>query len=379
MEPLTFGDSFEAAAEVTMRFRIHGRDEASQSPIESFFLDAADEEEARSRASELGTVIDSVEVVPQKDEAIQPHAEPAMPSQTVAPPAARHPSAGSARPWARRTWLLVCLVLVLVSLAGGIGIGIVLPRVSPLGPRTSTSSPGVRLEELKAAEELFALAGQEAVVVKYSGGDVEFWVETESQGKKEKHGPVRALAGLLGGDEKPPAPNQTVEGYFLWVRSEADEAGRELWRLACRRDLVATEKSGLQVSAPLVEASASQSREDRRSSSMFTSSPVRVWRGKKPRGTGYATKSTFPGPLPTNREVCLKEIHVTGYRRDEWVALSANTIGMLGTASGQGPLLTAAALTPGRVDAPVEEHTIKVMCRATPDQGKGANGQPARK
>jgi hypothetical protein len=362
-----------------MRYRIHGRDETLQSPVEPFFLEAADEEDARSRASELGTVVDSVEVVTQKDKAIQPHHEPTMPSQTVAPPPplGRHPSAGSARPWTGRTWLLVCLVLV--SLAGGIGIGIVLPRVSPRGPGTSTPSPGIRLEELKAAEELFALAGQEAVVVKYSGGDLEFWVEIESQGKKEKHGPVWALAGLLGGDEKPPAPNQTVEGYFLWVRSETDEAGRELWRLACRRDLVATKSSGLQVSAPPVEASVSQSREDRQSSSVFTSGPVRVWQGKKPRGTGNATKSSLSGPLPAAREVCLKEIHVTGYRGDEWVALSANTIGMLGTASGQGPLLTAAALTPGRVDAPAEEHTIKVMCRATPHQGKGANGQPASK
>jgi hypothetical protein len=216
-----------------MRYKIHGRDEASQSPVEPFFLDAADEEEARSRASELGTVVDSVEVAPQKDEAIQPRAEWATPAQPVAsiPVAESRPSAGAAQPWTRRRWLLVCLVLVLASLAGGICIGIVFPRVSPLGSGTPTLSAGIRLEELKPAEELFALAGQEAVVVKYSGGDVEFWVEIESQGKKQKIGPVGALAGLFDDKEKPPAPNQAVEGYLLWVRDE--EGG--LPKGPCRR------------------------------------------------------------------------------------------------------------------------------------------------
>jgi hypothetical protein len=232
-----------------MRYRIHGRDEASQSPVEPFFLEAANEEEARSRASELGIIVDSVEVAPQKDEVIRPRAERTMPSQTVAPipPAENRPAAAAARPCPRRTWLLVCLVPLLVSFAGGIGIGIVLPRVSPLGPETPTTTAGIRLEELKSAEELFALAGQEAVVVKYSGGDVEFWVEIESQGKKEKIGPVRALPGPFGANDKPPAPKQPVKGYLLWARGEAVEAGRETWRLACRRDLVATERSGLQL------------------------------------------------------------------------------------------------------------------------------------
>jgi hypothetical protein len=46
-----------------MRYRIHGWDAASQAPVEPFVVDAADEREARSRASELGTVADRVEVV----------------------------------------------------------------------------------------------------------------------------------------------------------------------------------------------------------------------------------------------------------------------------------------------------------------------------
>jgi hypothetical protein len=361
-----------------MRYRIHGRDGDSQSSVEPFFLEAADEGEARSRAAELGTIVDSVEVAPRKDEAIRLRGERATPSQTVAPvpPGDSHPSAGPGRPWARGRWLTVCLVLALVSFAGGIGVGIVFPRVSPLGPGAPAPSAGVRLEELKSAEELFALAGQEAVVVQYSGGDVELWVEIESQGKKEKVGPVRAPPGLPGGNDEPPAPNQTVEGHLLWARGEADKAGRETWRLACRRDLVATERSGLRVSTPPAQADVSQAREGRHSSSMTSSRSVRVWQGQKPRAVGSSTKGSFPSPLPANRAVCVKEIRVTGSRRDEWATVGAGTIGLLGPLREGGPLLAASALAPGRVGPPVEEHTIRVMCKATSDEGKGANGQP---
>jgi hypothetical protein len=272
--------------------------------------------------------------------------------------------------------LLVCLALALVSFAGGIGIGTVVPRVSPLGPGPPAPAAGVRLEELKSAEELFALAGQEAVVLKYSGGDVELWVEIESQGKKERIGPVRALPGLFSDNDKPPAPKQAVEGHLLWARGEADEAGREAWRLACRRDLVAAERSGLQVATPLAQANVSQAREDRQSGVMSCCGSVRVWQGQKPRAVGSSTKGSFPSPLPTNREVCIKEIRVTGLRRDEWATVGAGTIGLLGPSGEGGPLLAASALAPGRVGPPVEEHTIKVMCKVTSDKGQGVNGRP---
>jgi hypothetical protein len=46
-----------------MRYRVHGRDKASQSRVEPFFLDAADERDARNRASELGMLVEWVEVL----------------------------------------------------------------------------------------------------------------------------------------------------------------------------------------------------------------------------------------------------------------------------------------------------------------------------
>jgi hypothetical protein len=230
---------------------------------------------------------------------------------------------------------------------------------------------GIRLDEVKSAEELFALAGQEAVIVKYSGGDLQFWVEIESQGKKETLGPVRTLSGLLGDNDKPPAPNQTTEGYLLWVRGEADETGTEKWRLACRRDLVATERSGLQMTSPLVKANVSQSREDRQSIDTSSSGSVRVWHGKKPRGARFSTKSLLPTALPTDREVCIKEIHVTGFRGDQRPIVGAGTIGLPDSSSEGGRSLAPSALIPGNVDPSLEEHTIKVMCKAISDKGSG--------
>src|SRR5262245_34425356 len=60
--PYFDGNFGSLTAEINMRYRIQGRDEASQSPIEPFFVDAVDEKEARSRAAELGTLVDSIEL-----------------------------------------------------------------------------------------------------------------------------------------------------------------------------------------------------------------------------------------------------------------------------------------------------------------------------
>jgi hypothetical protein len=94
---------------------------------------------------------------------------------------------------------------------------------------------------------------------------------------------------------------------------------------------------------------------------------------------GGTSKSSFPSPFPTDQEVCLKEIHEIGFRHDEWRTLSASLMGLLGSPSGGGPFLTACALAPGIADEPVEEHTIKVMCKAASNKGKGANDEPPAK
>jgi hypothetical protein len=202
---------------------------------------------------------------------------------------------------------------------------------------------------------------------------MEFWIEIESPGKKEKVGPVGGIGGLFGA-EKAQSPNQIVEGYFLWLRDEADEAGVEKWRVACRRHLVAATSSGLKITNLLGEASTSELREDRQSSSSAFSQSRQVWKGKKPNATGSFSTSSIATPLPTDREVCLKETRELGSRPDEWMTLGASTVGLLGSPS-RGPLLAASALVPGRADEPEERHTFKVMCKAVTKKDKEANNE----
>jgi hypothetical protein len=139
----------------------------------------------------------------------------------------------------RRSWLIVLLVLASVAL--GVGLGIVLHRLPWAGmvfrPSITAGPPGIRIEELKSAEELFTLAGMKAVAVKFSGGDVEFWVEIESQGKKTIEGRHPSYPG----SDRPPGPNQSVEGYYLLVRIPDEPSGKETRRTAYQRDIVAAQ------------------------------------------------------------------------------------------------------------------------------------------
>jgi hypothetical protein len=266
--------------------------------------------------------------------------------------------------WRRPALAAICGV-ALVAAVVAIAIATLFSRVSPSGSGNSTTPGGIRLEELKAAEEMFDLAGQKAVILKYSGGDVEFWVEIESQGKKEKC--TLALAGFFDDKEKLPAPNQAVVGYFLWVRNEADAEGRETWRLACRRDLVAAERSGLQVWTPLGQASASHSREDRQSTQRFSSQPVQVWKAKN-NGEIAALRSetgTIPNSLPAGREVCIKEIREKRMQPRRAIATAAASILGLSASPRDGLLVAAFALTSGKIDETIDLHTIKVMCKVT--------------
>jgi hypothetical protein len=220
--------------------------------------------------------------------------------------------------------LLVGGVLVLVALAVGIGIGMLLPRVLRIGPESPTSSTGVpvgiRLEELKSAEEMFVLASQEAVVLKYSGGDVMFWVEIESQGEKQKMGDDVGM----GGDQNQLGTDQTVEGYFVWVRSKPDDEGRETWTIGRRRDLVTAQASGVQVSTPLAQASVVQSGEHRLGTSESFYRPVQVWKMKHASSFGggfvigvVGSQSTSGGPGSVHqRDPGEQEVHdpASGYR-----------------------------------------------------------------
>lgn len=113
------------------------------------------------------------------------------------------------RPMRRRTWLTAFSVLALIAAAFGVANWLSRKgRVGPGGPPPAAAGPAQhRLERWKPGEELLALAGQKAVVLYYSGGDVDFWVEVESLRKRWKSGEGVARQQRT---EKPAGPGQTV-------------------------------------------------------------------------------------------------------------------------------------------------------------------------
>ncbi len=149
---------------------------------------------------------------------------------------------------------MVFFVLMPLAVALGIGIGIIFPSIAQVGSGSTTPSTvadpgaGVRIEELKFGEELFEIVGQKALVYEYSGGDVEFWIELDIDGKKQEL--YRGMIHQSAGPNKftPPAQNQVAEGYFVWLRGD-NHLGKENWQVAFRRDLVTTKSSGNQVLA----------------------------------------------------------------------------------------------------------------------------------
>ena len=66
---------------------------------------------------------------------------------------------------------------------------------------------GLRIQEMESGEKLFGVVGHTALVFKYSGGYVRFWIELDSDGKKQAHdaGPGPDMPFMM---LEPPAPNQ---------------------------------------------------------------------------------------------------------------------------------------------------------------------------
>ena len=189
----------------------------------------------------------------------------------------------------RRTWLIALSVLALI--AAGVGVANWLfrkGRVGPGGQPSAAAGPAQhRVERWKPGEELLALAGQKAVVLSYSGGDVDFWIEVESRGKRWKSGEGVARQQRT---EKPAGPGQTVEGYFVLARSEAGPRGKEVWRLGCQRDLVAADSSEVRIGVPRAEAILSRSDERKDGSRMLWTDRVTLW--ENPEGQA-ANRASF--------------------------------------------------------------------------------------
>lgn len=338
-----------------MRYRMYGQDAISKTPHTPVDIDADTEAAARADANEMGIQVLKVERL-DGVHSVAPSAAPAIPCQKAR---------------SGLGWLLIGIPL---ALAVGIGIGILLPSNPPRPSATAASlaaavsKSGIHVEELKAVEDAFALVDERAIVVKYSGGDVDFWIDADAQGRKDRFDVVGLFAGR--GDEKPLAPDQTVEGYLVLVRGPVDDSGAETWRLAHQRNVVKMQQSSTGVSLPFIEAKREETREDRQSSSESTSRPVWLWNAKRNRFmTTTSTSASFPEPLPAGQNVCLKEIKETRTRfYTDRATCAANVLGLI--APPTTPWSATAAVN-GSGGPDDESVTIKVMCKvAMPKRGQ---------
>jgi hypothetical protein len=202
--------------------------------------------------------------------------------------------------------LIVLLVLgsLLVALAVRNALQSFSQVANALRPPTAAAPVALHIEELKSAEDLFAVAGLKAVVLKYSGGDAEFWIEIESQGKKTTEGVFGPshVEGFV-----PAGPNQSVEGYYLLVRTPSDAPGQETWRMAYERDLVAGQPSDVQVSTPLVQMNAKEASKERQSYKVSSTKPFQLWEIANSE-KAESTVNSFQSPLRPGETVCLAEI-----------------------------------------------------------------------
>jgi hypothetical protein len=182
---------------------------------------------------------------------------------------------------------------------------------------SSTAAPReIRIEQLKSAEELIALAGMKAVAVKYSGGDVEFWIEIETHGQKTKEG--RFGPKQLPFD-KPPGPSQTVAGYYLLVRIPEEQTGKETWRMAYQRDIVAAQSSTVQLPMPAAQLNGSLARGEGQSNKVSSATKsFQLWENTNGE-TAETSASSVRSPLPPDQEVCLTEIKGKQKREGEFV------------------------------------------------------------
>ncbi len=198
-------------------------------------------------------------------------------------------------------------------------------------------------------EKLFALVGQRALVFKYSGGDVAFWIELERNGETQRFDPGMEGWGR-GKSDAPPGRDDQVEGHFVFCRQEPDESGSEYWVVAGQRESVSTRSSGLKVSGPLVEGEVVGSNENRHSAQVASSGNFSLWKEqkksedsskqglaenadpKRPRTektTIQSQTTDIPRPLPADRSVCIATITEEGkkdHRKDKGKELVAKHI-----------------------------------------------------
>ena len=165
---------------------------------------------------------------------------------------------------------VIRFALIPLAVILGIGIGIKFPNIFKFGQGSTKPSaerrPGVLVEKWGSGEMLLGMLGQNALVYKYTGGVVEFWLELDSGGETQDFSDQMKGESWLDADS-----NHPIEGYFIWVRGEADDSGHENWQVTFNQ----SDHLDLHLEPPLPRL-VSQSR---RRNETFS---VQVWKRKKP-------------------------------------------------------------------------------------------------
>jgi hypothetical protein len=284
-----------------------------------------------------------------------------------------------------RSGLLLALVVIPLSVAVGFAIGILFPRLpsTGTGPQPGVPPPaaGVNIEEMKQVEELFALAGQKAVVLKYMGGDVNFWIEVESDGNKQTYG---SGPGALD-PTKPPGPEEEVEGYFLWTRIPEGDSGRESWVVGSRRDLVTVKKVVAQVANRRAQTTASQSRENRQSSSAAITMQGPVWKDRSvlQRHQQIAAAQTVTSPATAGPASLIAGL-LTLFRVQDARTLGGTSQVMIGSVPSPLPVDQEVCLRTIREEkkqgqVTLDRHVMKVMCKVVTERDRVAAKEPPKK
>jgi hypothetical protein len=292
---------------------------------------------------------------------------------------------GKRHPLATGLMALACMLLVI-----GIGIGIAMPRITysatpPRGPVVSLNATPVTVEEWKEAEEVLSTAGHNAIVFKYSGGDVTFWLELHRGGHTLRYPDqpmplipltekgVNPVPAGLELKELKDAP-EAIEGYFIWTRGNSNEWGQEPWSIAQRRSRVVRAGASTAVNSPFAEAKVSRSQAANAGGAMSFSSPLHIW-NKKPIDLnafhGAQTVVWLTQADPTSRIVCPA---IGGNPRQATYILGANTWEVSSSAianpqpANQDVCLREMRREKKQMGVVIEQHIIRIMCRVVSEK-----------
>jgi hypothetical protein len=273
----------------------------------------------------------------------------------------------------------------------GVAIGVAVPRIT--STNTPTPAPAiapapdqVTVEEWKEAEELLATAGQQnPLVYRYSGGDVDFWMEVGDGANKQRF--PREGASHPRQLDRPAEGDEVITGYCILTRAAVpNDKMREEWAAATQRSRGTKQSASTVVSMPQLQAFKSESQEKAVSGSFRLSVTYPVWRTEPvdPRvyeaaqqvlwfsDQGLAHRLAFPAASD--------QIH---FQAAVFISASVESRGF-GTFSNPLPIGTPVCLKEYRrerkqVGATIEQHVLRIMCQVVSGDGPAAeDGLPPK-